>query len=405
MNQTIYEKSSNEEVALQNQQKSVKESISSTTKENTSASINALNDYSNKKNLILMINKQNPEFLEKFEVLEYINGGSAGKVYKGVFKGPNKKQVALKFLINEKMKEKEKEKKQNERMNQEIAISKKLHHKNITEIFAYFKKDSFNVSVLEYAKYGDIENFLRNLLKRYVLSETALNYFGKQILEGLKFMHYNKIVHMDVKPGNILVDSNLDIKITDFSVSCQYNTFHPNDLVRYPFVGTGKYISPEILSKTHMKIKDAEKIDVYSFGVTLYYLFYGQYPYNLNNIKGKDYENIKNNIKNEELMFPKERKASNLFKDFLSKTLEKNYEKRIDISEALEHPWIKGAKYIMEEKENLACPENFLIKLITDSIPKFNDYIKWKINNIPLGKGLLLKTFILLVHEKFIFFG
>ena len=139
-----------------------------------------------------------------------------------------------------------------------------------------------------------------------------------------------------------------------------------------PFVDA----NPEIIAKANMKIKEAEKIDIYSLGVTLYCLFYGKHPYNLHEVPGKDYEKILQQIHKEKLEFPKERKISNLFKDFLEKTLEKDYRKRIGIREALDHPWIKASKAIFDEKENLGCLENFLIKLITDNIANFNELIK-----------------------------
>jgi serine/threonine protein kinase len=230
--------------------------------------------------------------------------------------------------------------------------------------------------VLEYAKYGDLNYFMKILLKRRVLSETALNYFGKQILEGIEYIHRCKIVHMDIKPGNILIDSNLDAKITDFSVSCSYLEFHPEDTVKFPFAGTGKYIAPEILSKSHLKIKEAEKIDIYSFGVTLYYLFYGEYPYNLKDIKEREYDIILKKIQNEKLTFPENIKISNLCKDFLEKVLEKDYTKRFNINQALNHPWIKGSEIIFNEKEYIINLQNFLINLITNNIEKFNEYIK-----------------------------
>ena len=81
-------------------------------------------------------------------------------------------------------------------------------------------------------------------------------------------------------------------------------------------------------------------------------------------------------IQKEQLEFPKERKISKLFKDFLQKTLEKDYKRRIGIKEALNHPWIQASKAIFDEKENLGCLENFLIKLITDNIANFNELIK-----------------------------
>ena len=125
-----------------------------------------------------------------------------------------------------------------------------------------------------------------------------------------------------------------------------------------------------------MKIKYAEEIDIYSFGITLFTLAFGIYPYNLNEVKGKDYDKICEKVNTEKLEFPKEIKVSNIFKDFLSKILDKDYTKRLSIKEALKHPWIKAYNILDEEKQNISNQENFLIKLITDAIPKFNEYIK-----------------------------
>lgn len=364
------------EIIINSQDAVPKKICNLSTKANTNELGIDKDDYSNKENLLFYLKEKTPSFFDKFELCEYLNSGSAGVVYRGVYKGLMKKQVALKFLINKKRKEKLEKLKNKENQNQEIAISRKLHNKNITEIFAYFKNENVSFSVLEYGKHGDIEYFLKHLLKRNVLSETASNYFSKQILEGLKYIHRNKIVHMDIKPGNILIDSNLDCKITDFSISCSYNIFSPEDCVKFPFCGTAKFMAPEILSKAHMKIKDTEKIDVYSFGVTLYYLFYGDYPYNLKEVKGKDYDGILNHIKETKLIFPEERKSSELFKDFLKKILEKDYTKRLTIKQCLDHPWIKASQIIFDEKEKINSQENFLISLITDNFQKFNEYLK-----------------------------
>lgn len=218
--------------------------------------------------------------------------------------------------------------------------------------------------------------FLKTLLKRATFSETSLNYFVKQILEGLSYIHRCKIVHMDIKPDNILIDGLLETKIIDFSVSCPYSKFNSEDLVKFPFVGTPKFMAPEVVNRTHMRIKEAEKIDIYSLGVTIYYLFYGKYPYKLYEVKSDNYDGIAKNLKNEKLEFSKDKKCSELLEDFLKKTLEKDHTKRLNIKQALNHPWIQGSKIIFDEKENINCLENFLIKIITDNIPEFNEYLK-----------------------------
>jgi serine/threonine protein kinase len=236
--------------------------------------------------------------------------------------------------------------------------------------------DYSNFCALELGNYGDLDNFQKVLLKRKVLSETIINYFARQILEALDYIHRCKIIHMDIKQGNILVDSELNIKLTDFSVSCYYGSFNVGDTVKFPLVGTRKYMSPEIIGRTHMKIKEAEKIDIYSLGVTLYNLAFDTYPYKLDKIKGKEYDDILKNIKKENLDFPGDHKVSEMFKDFLRGLLEKDYNKRFNIRKALNHPFIIGSKIIFDEKENISNNENFLINLITDNIPKFNEYIK-----------------------------
>ena len=312
------------------------------------------------------------KFYENFELTNFISYGGTGIVYEGKLKkGKKNQKLAFKFKLNQS--------KKIDKDSQEISILKKLHHKNVTEIYAFIKMKEFsNFCVLELGKHGDIENFQKNLLKRKVLSETITCYFAKQILDALNYIHRCKIIHMDIKQGNILVDSNLNLKLTDFSVSCSYSAFHPEDLVKFPYVGTSKYMSPEIIGRTHMKIKESCKIDIYSLGVTLYDIIFGFYPYKLNEVGSKDYDNILKNIKNEKLEFPEDRKISELLKDFLRGMLETDYTKRFTVSKALNHPWIKGAHIIFDEKENSFCHENFLINLITDNIPKFNDYIKRK---------------------------
>ena len=321
--------------------------------------------------LIKYLDKNCPLFNEDFELIKFISTGGTGVVYEGQMrKKKNKQKLAFKFKYSKKHNEDKEE-------FQEIGILKKLHNKNITNIYAFTKVGKeMHYCVLELGKHGDLERFMKILLKRKVLPETILCYFAFQILEALEYIHKCKIVHNDIKQGNIVVDANLDIKITDFSVSCTYANFNPEDCVEFPFMGTSKYICPEILGHVQMFVKEACKIDLYSLGVTLYEMAFGIYPYKLNEVKNKNYEQILYNIKHENLEFPKDKKISECCKDFLKGLLEKDYKKRFNIQQALRHPWIQGAKIINEEKENIYCLESFLINIITDNVPNFNEYIQ-----------------------------
>jgi serine/threonine protein kinase len=196
-------------------------------KEKTSTIFSDKNYYSNIYNMKCFIRENEPNFFEIFELEEFLNYGSTGYVFKGKCK-LNKRPLALKFIIKRSnIKRKEKKDSKND-TSHEIKIWKNLHNSKVSEMYSYLRinKDC-KFLVLEYAKYGDLNYFMNFLLKRRVLSETALNYFGKQILEGIEYIHRCKIVHMDIKPGNILIDSDLYVKLTDFSVSCSYSSLNP----------------------------------------------------------------------------------------------------------------------------------------------------------------------------------
>ena len=326
-------------------------------------------DFTKKDDLNQYLELYLPKFCENYELLEHIGNGSTGYVYKGKIKNHKTNQLfSFKFCLNKR------DKKSNYH---EIINQKNLHHISINEIYAFIKIDNNNFfSISALGKYGDLDNFLKAFLKRAILSETFINYLAKPILEALNHMHKFKLVHMDIKKGNIILDSELNPKLIDFSSTVSFEKSKPNETIKLPLIGTGRYMAPEILNEKEIEIKYAEKIDVYSLGVTLYNLTFGCYPYDLNKAKGNDYEKIKQKVNNNNLIFPTGFYISDKYKNFLTNILEKDYKKRYNIKEALEDPWIKGWDIINEEKENIGILENFIIELISDNIREFNIYIK-----------------------------
>ena len=217
---------------------------------------------------------------------------------------------------------------------------------------------------------------MRNFLKRSYLSETFVNYLAKPLLEALRYMHLKKLYHLDVKKGNIVLDYELNPKLIDFSSTFSFEKIKPEEKYSFYKIGTGRYMPREVLNGTNIEIKYGDKIDVYCLGITLYNLAFGSYPYGLNKVKGDDYNKIAEKLNNAKLEFPSGFEVSNLFKDFLTNILELDINKRYSIKDALNHPWIKGWDIIAQEKEDTGLQENFIIRLISDNIPKFNEYIK-----------------------------
>ena len=319
------------------------------------------------------------KFDELFELMDEIKSGSVGRVCKAKFKKlKTDRFAACKFLISEKSRGTREEEntihKENEHM--EILIHGKLKHKNIPNIYGYYKIKDGKCITMEFTKYGDLENFKRTILKRSSISETLICYIAGQILESLFYLHMNKIIHMDIKQQNILIDGYLNAKLTDFSVSINYKSSKKR--INLPRVGTCYYISPEVLNYKTIDVKEASKIDIYSFGVLLYVLAFADYPYELVNVDHHDYDKILQNIEEKELKFKEDSGHSNMFKNFLKKCLEKNIKKRYNIYEALRDPWIKGYKIILDEKEKLYNAGKLLINLMVDGIIEYNEYIKDK---------------------------
>jgi serine/threonine protein kinase len=344
--------------------------------ENQKNNSTKLNDYyKNISNMTNFLKRQkNANFLKNFELLNYINSGSSGIVYEGFHRTNPEKSICFKFLMNNSSTVKNKKNINN--YPKEIYIHNKLKHKNIIEYYDFFDFNNFGCIAMEYAKFGDLEYFQRILNRKRYFSETLLVYIAKQVLDGLYYLHKSKIIHMDIKPQNILIDDKLMIKITDFSNSFILSEVPHNKKIFLPLSGTYLYMSPEILTQSSIDFEDFNKIDLFSFGIVLYNLAYEQFPYNLNYSYKNNCDLMYKKIQKEELKIPKLRNYSDMFINFLSGLLEKDIKKRTNIIEALENPWIKGAELLFEEKEKIYDLEIFLINMITDNIRSFNEYLK-----------------------------
>ena len=248
------------------------------------------------------------------------------------------------------------------------GISEKL----INKISCYYAKFENGEKIC------NIREFQNIILKRQYLTESLLCFLTYQILNDLKYWNKFKIVHFDIKPENIEIDNILNIKIIDFSLSLDYSEINSNR-IKIPFRGTNFYMAPEVLSNKIVYLNNLHKIDLYSLGVTIFNLAFNSYPYGLQDEDigvNQEYSKILKKIENENLEFNNEANSySSHFIDFLKRLLEKDINKRANINEALEHYWIKGAKILNDEKENLYCPNKFLDCLISDSLMNFNLYI------------------------------
>ena len=358
-----------------------KEQINNNTNSVMSTTPKSLNEiYNDIGELNKYLIEKAPEFYEKFELLEFKKCGSAGSVLKAQtkIKAQNSKAkpkiVALKFLFNGK-----EGKAKKEINHQEIIAHGSLKHKNIPQIYGYYKIGDNSCIAMEYSHYGDLENFKKKVIKRAPLSESLICYILGGLAEAVYYIHtHNKIIHMDIKQQNIVIDDYLNIKLTDYSISINYRNLKNISL---PMIGKCYYMSPEVLKKETIPANYASKIDVYSIGVLLYLLAFCDYPFKLKEVDNKNYAQILKNIQQYDLEFPTDMENSKPFLNLLRNCLNKDIKKRYDIYQLMNDPFVKGYQIILNEKEKLYNAGKFVIDLMVDNILNFNQYLKTIENN------------------------
>ena len=302
--------------------------------------------------------------LKQLQVFEVLGKGSESIVYRAKSQNGNK-NFAIKLV------KKVKDKKIN---SEEFLICKKLKNKYVAKIIYYYASPNqpYDFIVMECGK-TDLSKFCKNVLKRNAVSETFLCYIAFQILKGLHYLHKCKIAHFDIKPKNIVITDYLEAKLIDFSISYDYSKIKNKD-IKISYRGTTCLMAPEIIKSERIKVKDIDKLDAYSLGVTLYLLAFGEYPHGVQIDDSDDaiYEKIKSEWKITNL----NNYFSKHFTDFLQGLLNSDINERMSVDDALKHYWIKGIEKILDEKENTYNANIFLSYLITDHIRKFQEYIK-----------------------------
>uniref|UniRef100_A0A0N5BIY5 polo kinase n=1 Tax=Strongyloides papillosus TaxID=174720 RepID=A0A0N5BIY5_STREA len=151
---------------------------------------------------------------------------------------------------------------------QEISIQMSLRHPNILRLFRYFYCPFYVCMTLELCK-----ETLSDVLKRLkVLDEASCKFVVREVARGLSHLHDNRIIHRDIKPDNIFLTNDMDVKIGDFGIAIR----HENPAKKVTEAcGTILYLAPESLDGSGYSFG----IDVWALGVTLYKMAVGHHPF------------------------------------------------------------------------------------------------------------------------------
>uniref|UniRef100_A0A1A7YPC9 calcium/calmodulin-dependent protein kinase n=1 Tax=Iconisemion striatum TaxID=60296 RepID=A0A1A7YPC9_9TELE len=230
-----------------------------------------------------------------------------------------------------------------ERVYQEIAILKKLDHPNVVKLVEVLDDPSEDhlYMVFELVKQGAVMEVPADK----AFSEDQARFYFRDLLRGIEYLHYQRIIHRDVKPSNLLVGEDGHIKIADFGVS---NQFEGADALLTSTVGTPAFLAPETLSETRKNFS-GKALDVWAMGVTLYCFVFGVCPFMDERILS-----LHQKIKTQPVVIPEHADISGDLKDLLLKMLDKSPETRISVPQIKVHPWVtkQGAEPLPPEDDN-----------------------------------------------------
>ncbi len=207
-----------------------------------------------------------------YEVRELIGSGGMANVYKAVAVGQNGPVpagtvVAVKVLRAEYMHDPDLV---NRFKNESKAISL-LHHPNIVKVYDVSVTDRLQYIVMEYVNGMTLREYLNERGGRLTSRETV--HFISQILQALDHAHRNGVVHRDVKPQNIMLLDNGQLRMMDFGIARISRA--ENQLISGKAMGSVHYISPE-QAKGEMT---GPRSDIYSVGVMMYEMLSGRLPF------------------------------------------------------------------------------------------------------------------------------
>ena len=204
---------------------------------------------------------------------------------------------------------------------------------NQLKIYVKQNNSKINYEIFEYLEKGEIFEYI--YYPHQGFSEEIAKTIFSQILNAIEHCHLNNIIHCDIKPENLLLNENFEIKLIDFGYSKFYNK---NELIR-EWKGTKIYASPE-LYKNKLNGFDGEKIDIFSLGVLLYVLVVGKFPFECAYYFDKSYRHL---INRDYDKFWEKRKIniSSEFQDLINKMLCYEPDKRLSILEIRNHQWMK----------------------------------------------------------------
>jgi serine/threonine protein kinase len=216
--------------------------------------------------------------LEGYEIIDRVGKGGMGDVYRARQESLDR-IVALKVLPPELSHNKE----FSERFKSEANVISLLEHHNIVAIYDFGEVNNLRFFAMQYVEGESLDQKIQR--EKTLKIEVAVE-FSKQILRALRYAHAHKVIHRDIKPHNVLIDTSGKVFVSDFGIATIFaNTRITNTGMA---VGTPEYMSPE---QSEGVVLDARS-DIYSTGIVMYEMLSGAPPFTAENPLAVAYKQV-----------------------------------------------------------------------------------------------------------------
>ncbi|MFW6381668.1 MAG: protein kinase domain-containing protein, partial [Bacillota bacterium] len=202
---------------------------------------------------------------DRYKILKKLGKGGMARVFEAQDLLLDRK-VAIKMLRGEFVSDKE----FIEKFRHEAKAVARIAHPNVVSIFDIGQDDDYHYLVMEDIEGRNLKDIIQD---RGSLSVIEALDIANQIVAALVVAHNNNIIHCDIKPHNILINRNKQVKVTDFGIAraVTSSTTHVTDTI----MGSAHYFSPEQARGGEIKTHS----DLYSVGIVLYEMLTGEVPF------------------------------------------------------------------------------------------------------------------------------
>ncbi|OMJ69980.1 hypothetical protein SteCoe_32153 [Stentor coeruleus] len=268
------------------------------------------------------IYKANGEIsFKRYSKGRFLGKGGFARVYE--FLNLDSKQISAGKIISKASLNKSRAR---QKLMSEIKIHRSLNNQNIVR-FEHFFEDSDNVYILlELCTNQTLSELIR---RRKRLTEIEVQCYTFQAISALKYLHAHRVIHRDIKLGNLFLSDKMELKLGDFGLATKLEFDGER---KRTICGTPNYIAPEILEGTH---GHSYEVDTWSLGVLIYTMLIGKPPFETNDVK-LTYRRIKMNA----YSFPDQVPISKEARDIVSEILINDPTARPSLDDLLAHPFL-----------------------------------------------------------------